>query len=64
MNIFLNYSEKNCPVNSLEDIINMIRSYHVHLSNKHDIIMVLTFPCYKVSLRFPSITLLTDNITL
>jgi hypothetical protein len=51
-------------IEQVEDIINTIRLHHGHLSNKHSITIVSTFPCYKVSRRFPSDTLLKSNIDL
>ena len=49
-------------IEQITDIINIIRSQHIHLHHKSDITIIVTFPCLKVSYRFPSIELLTSNI--
>ncbi|CAF4997926.1 unnamed protein product [Rotaria sp. Silwood1] len=49
-------------IQQIEDIIHTIRLHHAHLTHKHGITIVQTFPCFKVSKRFPSTTLLSNNI--
>ena len=49
-------------IEQIEDIITVIRLHHGHLTHKHGITIVETFPCYKTSARFPSSTLLSNNI--
>ena len=46
----------------IEEIIELIRFHHPHLNKKHDISIVTTFPCYKVSSRFSSPSSLMNNI--
>jgi hypothetical protein len=45
-------------ITQVENVINVIRTHHAHLIHKHDITIVATFPCFNLSKRFPSITLL------
>ncbi|CAF1357067.1 unnamed protein product [Rotaria sordida] len=48
----------------IEDIVNLIRVHNPHLTHKHGITIVETFPCFKVSNTFPSITSLSNNIAI
>ncbi|CAF1643718.1 unnamed protein product [Rotaria magnacalcarata] len=45
-------------------IVNMIRLNHHHIDHVDKITMAATFPCLKVSSRFPTIDLLLNNINL
>ena len=49
-------------IDHIEDVINLLRSHHSHLLTKHDISIVTTFPCYKTSNLYPSISTLTNNL--
>jgi hypothetical protein len=51
-------------IEQVEEIINLIRSNHVHFNKKHDITILTTFPCYKTTTRFPTTKLLSNNIDL
>ncbi len=59
-------SVRNLPalqiIETVENIINMIRTDHVHLINKQDVTVALTFPCNKTSFYYPTIEQLRHNI--
>jgi hypothetical protein len=46
----------------IQDIIFLLRNQHTHLTGKFRISIVNTFPCYKGSAYFPSLSNLTSNI--
>lgn len=51
-------------IEQVKDVIKLIRLHHDHLHAKQDITIMSTFPCYRISKRFPLRTLLISNINL
>ncbi|CAF3386850.1 unnamed protein product [Rotaria socialis] len=52
-------------IQQVEAIVNMIRlNHHHHIDHVDKITIAATFPCLKVSSRFPTIDLLLNNINL
>jgi hypothetical protein len=49
-------------IQQVEDIITLIQSQHVHLTQKHNISIVSAFPCFKLSSSFPTQEALSSNI--
>ena len=43
-------------IQQIKDVIDNLRLSHTHLTHKHAITIVETFPCFKVSANFPSTT--------
>ncbi len=60
-NSIRNYSASQV-IQQVEDIINLIQSQHVHLTQKHNISIVSAFPCFKLSSSFPTQEALSSNI--
>ena len=48
----------------IENIVDLIRSQHPHLSPKKNVSIIYAFPCLKTSVRFPSHSSLLENITI
>jgi hypothetical protein len=60
------HSVRNTPayriIQQVEQLIGSLRISHPHLTGKNDISVVCTFPCYKPTSHFQSITTLISNI--
>jgi hypothetical protein len=49
-------------IQQIDEIIDLIRSQHPHLTHKYDITIASTFPCFKTPSLFPTTSLLLFNI--
>jgi hypothetical protein len=50
-------------IEQIDDLIDLIRNHHSHLSNKTDITIASVFPCFKPSSIFTSNSSLSSNLT-